>query len=149
MELPTRLEAAVLPISTIESKDGKLKYTLVLNYNAIIKAEELLSPFVGRDKEGNKLPSVERNLAEITHWQHLSKKDLKVICWAAFDQYHPEITLKQVGELIPPDGYQPLFVMLFEQAFPGVMVKLLEQVEKAKAIPEGETQPDPTEAVAV
>jgi hypothetical protein len=129
----TRIEANVLPVAKIQVTDGggaQVEYSLVLDYNAIAKAQEVL----GRD------------LSVLLNWQKLSGPDLSVIAWAAFDRYHPEVTLRQVRQWLAPAQQNDLFSMLFEMTWPGIMADLVRFAEDQAAVPSGEGQPNPPAA---
>ena len=123
MKTITKLEAEILPVTTIEIRDGSeiKQYNLVLDYNAIAKAQDV----------------IQRDLSKLESWQGLSGPDLSAIAWAAFDRFHPEVTLRQVRSWLSPAKQDQLFVMLIEQCYPGI----LERLEKAAAAAKGSDQP--------
>lgn len=119
MEKITALEAQVLPVTKIIVKNGdeQKEYSLVLDFNAIAKAQKEL----GRD------------LANIKQWDGLTSSDMTVVAWAALNAFHPEVTLEQVRSWLAPANVDQLFCMLVEQCYPG----LLDRVEahmKAEAL---------------
>jgi hypothetical protein len=125
MESITQLEAQVLPITKIVIRDGKktTEYQLVLDYNAIAKAQEL----------------IKRDLSQVINWKDLSGSDLSTVCFAAFDRFHPEVTLREVRQWLAPAQNNQLFEMLFGAAYPGVLERL---IEAAKDAPEGPPSPN-------
>lgn len=139
MEPITRIESATLPVTKIAVKDGEktTEYQLVLDYNALIKAEEQ----IGKDL------SVRRN------WIDLSKKDLTALAWAGLDRFHPEVTLKQFRQMLSPTKQAQLWVMLIEQAQPGILQEIedtLKEQERKEAIAKAagkDSIPNPQEAV--
>jgi hypothetical protein len=147
MNTVTQLEAHVLPVTKIEVTDEqgkKTTYQLVLDYNAIAKAEPLLSkvPEI-RDEAGKVItPTHPRDLAKISDWMLLTGPDLSVICWAAFDRFNPDVTLRQVRQFLAPAQNDALFAMLFEAAYPGVLEELVKAQQARAAMPEGETSPN-------
>jgi hypothetical protein len=146
MEPISQLEFNVLPVAKIKIEDGN-EYQLVLDYNAIAKAEPLLSiaPEI-KDEKGKVLsPAHKRDLSVRFDWAGLTGPDLSVICWAAFDRFHPEITLRQVRQMLAPAQNSQLFEMLFESAYPGVLAKL---VEAASELAKGEPISPNVDAVA-
>ena len=120
------LEAAILPVTEIRVRglDGEVTvYKLVLDYNAIARAESV----VGRD------------LSRTENWVKLTGAQLSGIAWAAFGKYHPEVTLEQVRGFLAPAQQGQLFEMLIEQCYPGILARL----EKALAeMPVGEPEPN-------
>jgi hypothetical protein len=136
---PTRLEpikkltAAVLPVTIFEvaTNDGVKHYELVLDFNAICKAQDA----IGRD------------LSNPLNWQDLSASDLSAICWAAFDRNHPEVTLREVRSWLAPAQKAELFVMLIEQCYPGILERVgieLEKKEKSNGAANGHAgEPEP------
>jgi hypothetical protein len=123
MQVISQIECQVLPTTklVVKGEDGKTaEYTLVLDYCAIAKAEEILK----------------RDLSVILNWRGLSGPDLSVICYSSFDRYHPEVTLRQVRQWLAPSQNDQLFSMLFEAAYPGVLAKM---IEAAKELPAGES----------
>jgi hypothetical protein len=148
MNTVTQLEAHVLPVTKIVIKDGAT-YQLVLDYNAIAKAEPLLSkvPEIKNEKTGKIVfPLHTRDLAKIFDWQNLTGPDLSVIAWAAFDRFHPEVTLRQARQWLAPADNDKLFAMLFEAAYPGVLEELV-KAQQDKVI-EGESPNAPAVASA-
>jgi hypothetical protein len=118
------LEKAVENVLTLELKtaEGVKTYSLVLNYNAIIKAEGITGI----------------NFASPFNWQKLSAENLSTILWAAMSKYHPEVTLDAVREWIPPANYSEIFASLMELCHPGFLDSALEVLKKKDA---GENQP--------
>jgi hypothetical protein len=130
----TALEAKILPVTkiTVEAHDDvpEKTYVLVLDFNALARAEDA----TGLD------------LSKPQNWQNLKPAQLTKICWAAFDRYHPEVTLREVGQMLAPAQWAELFIMLFEQCHPGT----LERVEQARVLAEqtpGKDQPDTAKIV--
>jgi hypothetical protein len=148
----TQLQANVLPVSyvTVTDSTGKATtYQLVLDYNSLAKAEPLLSPTQEiKDEQGKVISPIHtRDLSVRFDWANLTGADLSVICWSAFDHFHPEVTLKQVRHWLAPAQNNQLFEMLFESAYPGVLAKLkeaAEEIAKTKNEP-----PIPNEQAAV
>jgi hypothetical protein len=125
-QVATELQAAILPITKIVVKgvDGnETTYRLVLDYNAIAKAEGV----VGRD------------LSRTENWVKLSGAQLSAIVWSALDKYHKEVTLEECRSWLAPAQQGQLFEMLIEQCYPGILAR----IEKSMAeIPVGETEPN-------
>jgi hypothetical protein len=139
MQPITQIEAAVLPV--LDLVVSGVEYELVLDYNAISKAEPLLSKTEDiRNDEGKVVSkSHRRNLAHPMDWAQLTSADLIAICWASFDRNHPEVTLRQVGQMLSPAKADDIFAALFELANPGFLAKVQEAAEAAKKSPEGES----------
>jgi hypothetical protein len=117
----TSLKAAVLPSAKIEiiQEDGApQEYRLVMDFNALAKASELL----GRD------------FADIKSWQNLNSVDTSSLCWCGFNRFHPDVTLEQVRSWLGPAQIWQLYNMLLELCFPGI----LERIAKL-----GESRPNP------
>ncbi len=115
MKKPTPLQAALLPVSTIEVKTatGSKEYSLVLDMNAIAKASEALS----------------LDLTQIDNWRNLNAVQLSAICWAALDRFHGDVTLREVRQWLSPVQHGELFVMLVEQCWPGVLARAQKAIE--------------------
>lgn len=130
MDKITALKSAVLGVTTLEVHDGDAVKTLqlILDYNAIVKAEEA----IGRD------------LSKPKNWVKLSAKDLTTIAWAALDRYHPEITLTEVRRFLVPAQCDQLFQMLMEQCHPGYLDLVEAALAEASKVDEGKTVPSPT-----
>jgi hypothetical protein len=122
MEKITSLKADVLSVTKLEVS-GK-EYSLVLDMNAIAKAGEALK----------------LNLADPTNWRGLTAEQLTVICWAALDRFHPDISLRDVRQWLSPVAQNQLFVMLLEQCWPGSVDRINKAIERVHA---GETEPNP------
>jgi hypothetical protein len=135
-------ESASLSVCTMQVKrltDDKQEeikdYTLVMDFNAIAKAQEQL----GRD------------LSDITKWQDLSGPEITTVVWCALDRFHFDVTLKEVRQMLTPAQSAVVCNMLLEMCFPGIIeridarLKELKEEELKKA--EGPTQTaDPTSA---
>lgn len=138
----SNFESASLSTSTLMVKrlnDQKaeelVEYTLVMDFNAVAKAQQHL----GRD------------LSRGASWSDLTGTDITVICWCAFDRYYPEITLREVRQMLTPAQSALVCDMLLEMCFPGVLQRIEDSLaEKARAAAAGEESPDtanPTIAV--
>lgn len=122
------LEAAILPVTQIKVKaqDGvETVYKLVLDYNAIARAEAV----VGRD------------LSKTKNWVGLSGSQLSAIVWAALGKFHPDVTLEQARSFLAPAQQGELFVLLIEQCYPGILDRLAKATKEA-AVALGETEPN-------
>jgi hypothetical protein len=152
MNSPTQLEIQVLPISklVVKGEDGNTtEYSLVMDFEALAKAEPLLSKTQDlEDKKGKVISkSHTRDLSSTTDWLHLTSADLSVICWAAFSRYHEDVTLKQVRRWLGPATQNDLFTLLFEASYPGVLEKLVAESKKKKK-DEDDESPNVEAAVA-
>lgn len=123
----TAFEAASLGVARIKVNqlDADLnetvkEYVLVLDMNAHAKVLELL----------------DRDLTDVKAWQNLSGADITTICWCAFERFQPDVTLKEVRQLLSPAQMGAVFNLLLELCFPGI----LERIAKIK--PEGEAKPN-------
>jgi hypothetical protein len=121
-------EAAALGLAKIKVNklnadltEQSAEYTLCLDMNAHAKVLE----HTGKD------------LTDPKAWQNLTAKEVVTICWCAFDRFYPEITLREVGQMLSPAQSGAVFTMLLELCFPGI----LERMEKAQ----GESQPNAQE----
>jgi len=146
----TQLQANVLPVSRITVTDGTGKdttYELVLDYNSLAKAEPFLSKTQEiKDDQGKIISPIHtRDLSVRFDWAGLTGPDLSVICWSAFDHFHPEVTLKQVRHWLAPAQNNQLFEMLFESAYPGMLAQL---VEAEKELAKEPGVPSPNEQAA-
>lgn len=127
------LEASVLSTTTlviVDDAGDKKSYRLVLDYNAIAKAQDV----------------IKRDLSKPEGWQNLSGADLSAIAWAALDRFHPDVKLETVRSWLQPAQRDDLFVMLFEQCYPGMLDKLVaisEEEARKKAGAKGEPAPNP------
>src|SRR4051812_44315750 len=100
-QLPTSLEVQTLPVVNVDVTDeqgAKTLYRLVLDYNAIAKAQD----------------KINRDLAKTENWFGLSGSDLSVIAWAALDRYHSEVELRTVRQWLAPAQFVQLYLMLIE-----------------------------------
>lgn len=141
----TALEAEVLPVTRIVVKDGaeQKEYQLVLDYNAIAKAQahpDLSKRRVtGKDGVEHESP---RDLSQVLHWAGLTGPDLTLIAWAALDRFHPEVELRTLRQWLAPAQFDQLFVMLVEQCYPGVLERAaaamdsMQKKSEPAAIPE-------------
>jgi hypothetical protein len=125
----TLLESKILPVSkiTVEA-DGdtpEKTYDVVLDFNALIKAEEV----TGLD------------FSKRASWHGLKPAQISAIAWAGLDRFHPEVTLHTVRQWFAPVEWAQLFVMLFEQCHPGVL-DALEQLAASEQ-PKGGDEPNP------
>jgi hypothetical protein len=102
-------------------------YTLVMDFNAIARAHEQL----GLDL------SVARN------WQGLTGPQITIVCWCAFDRFHPEIDLRAVRQMLSPAQSAQVFNMLLELSFPGILERIAASVKDAKAVEEKAADPMP------
>jgi hypothetical protein len=129
--METTLQAAVLPITKIvvkslddAGKEVAKEYKLVLDYNAIARAETV----VGRD------------LSKTVNWMGLTGVQLSAIVWSALGRFHPEVTLEECRSWLAPAQQGQLFELLIEQCYPGILDRIQTAMEEAKAT--GESQPN-------
>lgn len=115
----SRLEALELPIVKVAVKDGEktTEYQLALDYNAIAKISEVLN----------------KDLSQHQNWWGLSGADLTVVVWGALDRFHPDIDLRTVRSWFSPPMYMPIYAMLLEAAYPGVLVAI-DKAQKDEAL---------------
>lgn len=124
----TSFEAAALSVSKLlvkqlntQMEEVDREFNLVMDFNAIAKAQELL----GKD------------LVDVKNWQGLTSSETITICWCAMQRFHPEITLDEVRGMLPPAASVEVSNMLLEMAFPGIIERIdklmAEAQEKAKA----------------
>jgi hypothetical protein len=114
----------------VETDSGIKKYKLVLDFNAIARAQEEL----GKD------------FSEVKSWFHgMTSLDTVKLCWFALKRHHPEITWEEVGSWFSASDITPLNNLLIELAFPGTLDRIKKAIEdKAK----GEDQDAPPEAAS-
>src|ERR1700743_1547141 len=124
------LKKAVMNFSTleVETEAGTKKYKLVVDMNAIARANEIL----GKDSA---VPS---------SWNGITSVEVAKICWFALKRFHPEVTLDEVMGWFTPETAVQLNNLLYETAFPGIVARLKEIDAKAKS--QGESQPNPQKA---
>lgn len=135
----TAFESASLSMSTLQvrrlNKDKQeevVPYDLVMDFNAIAKAQEHL----GRD------------LSDVTQWQNLTGTEVTTIVWCALDRFHPEVTLVEVRQMLTPAQSAQVCNMLLEMCFPGILERIaarLAEMEKEKQAGEPQS-PDPISA---
>lgn len=125
METITSLKAAVLPISTIEVDTGSevKKYSLVMDFNAIAKAEELLK----------------RDISQLASWKNMSASDVAIVFWCGLQRFHPEVTLEDVHNWLAPAQRWQVFNMLIEQCFPGFIKNIEDKIESGEIKVDGST----------
>jgi hypothetical protein len=106
----TKIVCKPLPAAyiSVDSGEGEKSYTLYMNCNAAIKAEQAIG--IDLSKPGS--------------WKALSANQLTTIVWAELDRCHPEITLHEVGQWLAPAQWSDVWLMLFEQSFPGLIERL-------------------------
>jgi hypothetical protein len=128
-------EAASLSTSTLlvkklgdDKTEQTAEYTLVMDFNAVAKAQEHL----GRD------------LSRGSNWNDLTGSEITVVCWCAFDRFYPEVTLREVRQMLTPAQSSVVCDMLLEMCFPGVLQRIADRIKEKQA--EG-SSPDPTIAV--
>src|SRR5258708_15348168 len=111
-------EQAPENVLTLELKtpEGLKEYSLVLSYKAIIKAEEISG----------------LNFALFANWQKLSAANLSILLWASMLRYHPEVTLDDVREWVPPAVYADTFSALLQLCHPEVMEAIKKSLEVRK-----------------
>lgn len=128
----TSLKKALVHFATIEVETdaGIKKYKLVLDFNAIARAQEEL------DKDF----SITR-----TWFNEMTSLDTVKLCWHALKRYHPEITFDEVGSWFSPEHIAPLNNLLLELAFPGTLERIKKVIEKKS---QGEDQDAPAEAAS-
>jgi hypothetical protein len=114
-------EAASLSTSTLlvkklgdDKQEQTIEYTLSLDFNSVAKAQEHL----GRD------------LSVLTNWQNMTGSDTSIVCWCALDRFHPEVTLRQLRQMISPAQSAIVSNMLLEMCFPGILERIRVQLEK-------------------
>jgi hypothetical protein len=133
MEKITEFRAKVMPTFKFVVDDREFK--LVLDYNAIAKIESELT----------------RDMRQWSDWTVKSEKnpdgltgsDISFICWACFDRFHPEVTLREVRQWLTPTDIDHIWLTLIEMCFPGI-TEAIEQAAKLKAAEggaSGENQP--------
>ncbi len=113
MEL-TSLKKALVHFANleVETETGIQKYKLVLDFNAIARAQEEL----GKD------------FALFASWlQGMTSLDTVKLCYFALHRHHPEITWEEACSWFSPGHIAPLNNLLIELAFPGT----LEQIKKS------------------
>jgi len=119
----TSLQATVLPSAKLEvsQEDGSTQeFRLVMDFNALAKANELL----GRD------------FADIKAWQGLGSVDTSALCWCAFHRFHPDVRLEQVRSWLGPAQIWQLYMLLLELSFPGILDKVAQPGESQPNAPE-------------
>lgn len=128
MSAITALESKILPVTkiTVESEAGSRVFTVVMDFNAIARAEEV----TGLD------------LSRIQNWQGMKPAQITAACWAGLDRYHPEITLREVGQWLAPAQWAQVWLMLFEQCFPGTLERI-KQASLLKETTQGKDEPNP------
>lgn len=141
---PSSLEAQILPVTRIIVKGaasvgtnrvaGEREYKLVLDYNAIAKAQA--HPDLSKRQVASKgvIQFERRDLSQVLHWVGMTGPDLTIIAYAALDRYHPEVDLRTVRQWLAPAQFDQLFMMLVEQCYPGVLERAqqaMEAMEKA------------------
>ena len=111
----TAFEAASLGVATftVNQLDENLletskQYKLVFDMNAQAKA----------------LEQIKRDLTDISNWQHMSGAEITTVLWCAFERFHPEVTLKEVRQMVPLSQTGAVFNMLLELCFPGILERL-------------------------
>lgn len=83
---------------------------------------------------------IHKDMADVRNWLDLSSSDLAVILWAGLFHFQPKskITREQVETWLTPAHHNSLWLMLFDQCFPGYrdkVQKVREAVENASADP--------------
>lgn len=136
------LSVAHLDVTNLdkELQETSVRYTLVMDFNALAIAQDLLH----------------RDFASFDSWRVkdgdsfriLDSQEVTTLAWCAMQRFHPEVTLKELRECIPPGEHVPLYSMLLEMCFPGVTEAAQKVVEqRANGVDSGETQPNPQPAV--
>lgn len=130
--METTLQSAILPITKIvvksldeAGKEVQTEYKLVLDYNAIARAEEV----------------IKRDLSKTINWVDLSGPQLSAIVWSALGRYHPKVTLEECRGWLAPAQHGQLFELLIEQCHPGILDRIQLAIEAAKKL--GEQEPNP------
>lgn len=125
-------ESASLGVATVQLRkldqslnEIAVSYSLVMDFNAIAKAEQE----TGKD------------LSSPSNWANLTGYEVCKVCWCAFERFHPEVTLKEVLQMLAPAQSGAVMDLLFEMCFPGLIAKSIEARKKKEA--EGESQPNP------
>ena len=128
----TSLQKALVPFANleVETDAGIKKYKLVLDFNAIARAQEEL----GKD------------FALFTSWaQGMTSLETVKLCYYALKRHHPDITWKELGSWFSPEHIAPLSNLLFDLAFPGTLDRIKKSLEdKSK----GEDQDAPAVAAS-
>lgn len=134
----TSFEAASLSAGKLQVKrlaadlsDKTEEYTLVMDFNAIAKAQE----HIGRD------------LTDVRNWQTLNGVEIITVTWCALGRFHPDLTLDEVRGMLPPSQTYAIVNMLLEMCFPGFTERVLEIMRREQADKkEGEKSPNPPNA---
>lgn len=133
----TAFESASLSMSTLQvrrlkndKQEETVTYDLVMDFNAIAKAQEHL----GRD------------LSDVNQWQNLNGVEVTTVVWCALDRFHPEITLKEVRQMLTPAQSAQVSNMLLEMCFPGILERIAARMKELEEKGEAQQTPDPTSA---
>jgi hypothetical protein len=128
----TSLKKALVPFANleVEADAGIKKYKLVLDFNAIARAQEEL----GKD------------FALFASWvQGMTSLETVKLCFFALNRYHPDITWDEVGSWFSAADIAPLNNLLIDLAFPGTLDRIKKSLEdKSK----GEDQDAPSVAAS-
>jgi hypothetical protein len=79
--------------------------------------------------------AINKDLAVVNNWMDLSMTDLAVIVWAGLQRFHAKekLSREQVEQWLAPAQHSPLWIMLFDQCFPGyreALQKMKEHLDK-------------------
>lgn len=105
------IDSKLLPVTkiTVEQPTGEPKvYDCIIDFNAIIKAEEQ----TGRD------------FSNFLKWQGMGAKEITALVWAGLDACHPEVTLREVRQWLAPAKWPEVWAVLIEQVHPGMLAAL-------------------------
>lgn len=109
----------------VETDAGIKNYKLVLDFNAIARAQEEL----GKD------------FALFASWVHgMTSRETVKLCYFALQRYHPEITWEEVGSWFSAEHIAPLNNLLIDLAFPGTLDRIKKSLED-KSKGEGQDAP--------
>jgi hypothetical protein len=123
----TSLKKALVHFANIEveTESGIKQYKLVLDFNAIARAQEEL----GKD------------FALFASWVHgMTSRETVKLCHFALSKYHPDIRWEEVCSWFSPEHIAPLNNLLIELAFPGTLDRINKSLED-KAKGEGQDAP--------
>jgi len=148
LEVPTALEANILPVTHLIVKNGagSTTYQLVLDYNAIAKAQAHPELSKRQVSEKGVVRFERRDLSQVLHWAGMTGPDLTLVAWAALDRYHTEVELRTLRQWLAPAQFDQLFVMLVEQCYPGIMERVrvaMEAEEKKSTVAPQVQKPEP------
>lgn len=91
-------------------------YHLVLDFNALALAQ---------DKTGLDFSKPEL-------WMDISQPNLLHVCWAAFQRFHPGITVEEVGRMLSPAQLWDVKTLLMDLAYPGWTDRIVAAADERK-----------------